>query len=134
MDEKKLFSLIKEKLIPDLEKTDQYSYRDGISKEFEMTLELKCRRAHYRFLLLEKDKYDKLILNKNPRYINSIPVYPYQNTFEVYSWNLNKIKEPYWFQKWCKETTDFGPERYVKKWVTMLDTHKAKNLTSKLFN
>ena len=134
MDERKLFNLIKEKIIPDLEKTDQYSYKDATSKEFEMVLELKCRRQHHRFLILEKEKYDKLILNKNPRYINSIPVYPYQNTFEVYSWNLKKLENPRWIQKWCKETTDFGPDKYILKWVTMFDIHKEKNLSSKLFN
>jgi hypothetical protein len=133
MNEQRLFNLIKENLIPDLEKTDQYNPKDATSVEYDMALELKCRKAHYRFLILEKVKYEKLIKSKNPRYICSIPVYPYKNTFEVYSWDLNKLNDIRWFEKWCKETTEFGPIKYVKKWVCMLDTQKGKNLSTKLF-
>jgi hypothetical protein len=134
MNEQRLFTLIKEKLLPDLEKTDQYNFSDATSKEYDYQIELKCRASHYRFLMIEKVKYDKLMTSKNPRYINSIPVHPYENTYAVYSWDLKKLDQPRWFEKWCKETTEFGPVKYVKKWVAMLDTHKAKNLSPMLFN
>lgn len=133
MNEQILFQLLKEKLIPDLEPTDQYNPTDGTSIKNELALELKCRNAHYRFLMIEKNKYDKLILSKNARYINSIPVFPYENTFEVYSFNIKKMPEPIWFYKWCKETTHFGPVKYVRKLVGMLDKEKSRNLTKKLF-
>lgn len=134
MNEQKLFNLLKDKLIPDLEKTDQFNPKDATSEMYDMALELKCRKAHYRFLILEKVKYEKLIKSKNPRYICSIPVYPYTDTYEVYSWDLHKLENIKWFQKYCKETTEYGPEKYIKKWVCMVDTHKAKNLSRRLFN
>jgi hypothetical protein len=134
MNEQILFELLKEKLIPDLEKTDQYNFSDGTSEYFDAAVELKCRSCHYRYLLIQKDKYDKLMTSNNPRYINSIPIAPYQNTYGVYSWNLNTVEEPRWRYRMCIETTQFGPPTYVRKLVGFLDIHNAKNLTSRLFN
>lgn len=133
MNEQILFSLLKEKLIEDLEHTDQFNPTDGTSIINELSIELKCRSAYYKYLLIEKSKYDKLILSKNARYINSIPVHPYENTFEVYSFDIKRLPEPRWSLRWCKETTQFGPPKYVQKLVGMLDKDKAKNITNKLF-
>ena len=133
MNESILFNLLKEKLIPDLLPTDQYNPTDGTSIKNELALELKCRSYCYRFLLIEKNKYDKLILHKNARYINSTPNGGDNLTYLVYSFDVKKMPEPVWFYKWCKETTYFGPVKYVRKLVGMLDKHKAKNLTNKLF-
>jgi len=133
MNELLLFNLLKEKLIKDLEHTDQFNPTDGTSIINELSIELKCRSAHYRYLMIEKNKYDKLILSKNARYINSIPVYPYENTFEVYSFNIKKLPEPRWSWRFCKETTEFGPVKYVRKLVGMLDKDQATNITNKLF-
>ena len=135
MVEKELFQLLKNKIIPDLQKTEgQYSYSDATSESFNSVIELKCRTAHYRYLLIQKDKYDKLMTNENPRYINSIPVYPYDgNSFEVYSWDLKKVPEPRWRLRRCIETTEFAPPNYVMKMVGFLDIKIGKNLTKKLF-
>ena len=134
MNEQILFQLLKEKLIPDLIKTDQYSYNDATSEYFDASIELKCRSAYYKYLLIEKSKYDRLMTSSNARYINSIPVHPYENTYQVYSWNLNRLPEPRWSYRMCKETTEFGPVNYVRKLVGFLDISVGKNLTSILFN
>jgi hypothetical protein len=133
MEEKILFNLLKEKLIVDLEPTDQYNPTDGTSIKYELSIELKCRSKYYGFLLIEKNKWDKLSLAKNARYINSIPNGRDNLTYEVYSFDIKKLSQPHWFYKWCKETTQFGPPVYVRKLVGLLDNKKAKNLTDKLF-
>lgn len=133
MNENELFRLLKQHLIPDLEATDQFNPTDGTSSKHKMAIELKCRSYCYRFLLIEKNKYDKLLLHKNARYINSIPNGRDNLTYEVYSFDINKLPEPVWQYKWCKETTEFGPVKYVRKLVGMLDKNNAKNITNLLF-
>jgi len=53
LTEEILFRYLK-RMINDLEKTSQFSYRDAYSKRFNLTLELKCRRTHYQDILIEK--------------------------------------------------------------------------------
>lgn len=131
MNESLLFNLIKHKLVPDLEATDQFNPTDGISKEKELGIELKCRRQHYRYLLIEKKKYDKLIQHKQARYINSIPN---GDKYEVYSWNVKKLSNLRWHMKWMPETTDFGKKCWVEKEVAFIDRNCAINITDALFN
>ena len=133
MKENTLFNIIKEKLIPDLEHTDTYNPTDGTSIKYDMAIELKCRSYCYRFLMIEKSKYEKLLQHKNARYVNSVPNGKDNLSYVVYSWNVHKIKDPVFFWKWCKETTEFDKPNYVRKLVAMLDTHKATNITNKLF-
>jgi hypothetical protein len=93
--------------------------------ETQNRIELKCRRKHYNTLILEKSKYDALILesNKNldiPIYINSTPE-------GVYLFNLNGI-ELKWFEKSLPATTEFKKRFWVKKEITELDVLKAIKL------
>ena len=131
MKEQVLFNLIKRNLIPDLESTDEYNPTDAFSKEKDLAIELKCRKTHYRFLLIEKDKYDKLLLYKNSRYINSIPN---GDKTEIYSWNLKKLNNLQWYWKLLPETTEFNRTSWVKKQVALIDKNLAINITNILLN
>jgi hypothetical protein len=122
MTERELFSLVK-KLIPDLKETSTYSYRDGYSNDLKLTIELKCRRRHYDYLLIEKSKYDKLLQNKRMRYINSTPI-------GVFSFNLNKIEEPNWWVEEMPASTDFDRSQRINKEVGYLNIKDAKNITN----
>lgn len=125
MDEKKLFSLLKEKLIPDLEKTDLFNPKDCTSTSLNLSIELKCRRYHYDYLLLEKKKYDSLIKNKRIRYICSTPK-------GIYSFNLKKLKDIVWFNDWLPATTDFYNSEMVMKEITFLNINDATNISNQL--
>lgn len=125
MDEKKLFSLLKEKLIPDLEKTDLFNPKDCTSTSLNLSIELKCRKYHYDYLLLEKKKYDSLIKNKRIRYICSTPK-------GIYSFNLKKLKDIVWFNDWLPATTDFYNSEMVMKEITFLNINDATNISNQL--
>ena len=124
MNEKELFLLVK-KIIPDLQETTTYSFRDGYSSDLKLSIELKCRRRHYDYLLIEKSKYDKLISNKRMRYINSTPQ-------GIFSFNLKKIEEPNWWVEEMPATTDFDRCKRVNKEVGYLNIKDAKNITDLL--
>jgi hypothetical protein len=120
--EKDLFQFIKENYIEDLEQTEQYSYDDATSEIKKMHIELKCRYTHYDDLMIEKKKYDKLIIHKRCRYICSTPE-------GIYSFNLHKIDEPQWEIKKMPRTTEFGSYyEKIDKEVGYLHISKAKKL------
>jgi hypothetical protein len=125
MDEKKLFLLLKQNLIPDLEKTDLFNPKDCTSTSLNLSIELKCRKYHYDFLLLEKKKYDSLIKNKRIRYICSTPK-------GIYSFNLKKLKNIVWFNDWLPATTDFYNSEIVMKEITFLNINDATNISKLL--
>ena len=93
--------------------------------ETQNRIELKCRRKHYSTLILEKSKYDAMLLesNKNldiPIYINSTPE-------GIYLFNLNEI-DIKWFTKSLPATTEFKKRIWVKKEITELEIIKAIKL------
>lgn len=124
MNEKELFLLVK-KIIPDLQETTTYSFRDGYSSDLKLSVELKCRRRHYEYLLIERSKYEKLLRNKRMRYINSTPE-------GIFSFNLKKIEEPNWWVEEMPATTDFDRCKRVNKEVGYLNIKDAKNITDLL--
>jgi hypothetical protein len=125
MDEKKLFQLLKQNLIPDLEKTDLFNPKDCTSTSLNLSIELKCRRQHYDFLMLEKKKYDSLIKNKRIRYICSTPK-------GIYSFNLKKLNNIVWFNDWLPATTNFYNSEIVMKEITFLNINDATNISKLL--
>jgi hypothetical protein len=125
LDETKLFNLLKNNLIPDLEKTDQFNSSDATSNEYNLSIELKCRNEHYTTLLIEKKKYDKLILNSKCRYIVS-------TSLGIFSFNLKKIKEPVWYEQWLPNTYHFDKPELTLKEVGYLHINQAKNITNQL--
>lgn len=125
MNEEELFNKLKEKLIPDLEKRNPKSYRDGYSPSHNLSVELKCRRSDYEHLIIEKMKWDKLIIEPNVRYVNSMPR-------GIYSFDLKNIPEPIWFDKMLPAQTDFDRKEKITKKVGLLDVRLAKNITKLL--
>lgn len=125
MNEEELFNKLKEKLIPDLEKRNPKSYRDGYSPSHNLSVELKCRRSNYEHLIIEKMKWDKLIIEPNVRYVNSMPR-------GIYSFDLKSIPEPNWFDKMLPAETDFDRKEKITKKVGLLDVRLAKNITKLL--
>jgi hypothetical protein len=121
MNEEILFRLIKTR-IPDLEKTSQFSYRDGYSKKYDLTIELKCRYTHYDTLLIEKIKYDKLIKHNRVLYINSTPI-------GIFSFDLIKLPEPIWYNQDMPKQTEFEDTYDIKKLVGYLSIYQATDLS-----
>jgi hypothetical protein len=120
LNEEKLFNLLKTKLIPDLEKTDQYNPTDAFSTLRKKVYELKCRRADYSDLLIEKIKWDSLIQKGSVYYINSTPR-------GIFSFNLKKIEEPEWVVGMMPKTTEFENTNKIPKVVGYLDIYKDGN-------
>lgn len=120
-NEKQLFQLLKKRLIPDLESTDVYNPKDAVSARYGAAFELKCRKKHYDYLILEKFKYDKLIKYDRARYIVSTP-------YGVYSFNLKTIK-PEWFDAMLPATTEFENSNWIQKKVAYLNISESKNIS-----
>jgi hypothetical protein len=125
MGEKQLFNLIKSNLIPDLKQTEQFHPTDATSDKLNLTIELKCRNEHYSTLLIEKNKYDKLILNKKARYICSTPS-------GIFSFNVKKLPAPVWQKQWLPDTYHFDKPQYILKEVGYYHTNQSKNITNQL--
>ena len=125
LNEKKLFNLLKNNLVPDLEETEQLNPADATSNKLNHSIEFKCRIHHNYTLVIEKKKYDKLILNEKSRYICSTPL-------GIYSFNIKKIKEPVWFEQWLPDTYHFDKPKLTLKQVGYFHINQAKNITSLL--
>lgn len=122
MTEQSLFDYIKSTYLEDLEKSEHtYEYIDATSTGYRLTIELKCRTAHYDELIIEKDKYDSLMdraqdLGFTPFYINSTPK-------GIYAFNLRKITVTWTTKRLPASTFDKGPE--IDKQVALLHIDKA---------
>ena len=93
--------------------------------ETQNRIELKCRRKHYDTLILEKGKYDALILESSKNL--DIPIYINSTPDGVYLFNLNEI-DIKWFTKSLPATTEFKKRIWVKKEITELEVIKAIKL------
>ena len=125
LNEKKLFNLLKNNLVPDLEETEQFNPADATSNKLNLSIELKCRNKHYSNLVIERNKYNKLILNEKSRYICSTPL-------GIYSFNLKKLPEPIWEYRSLPDTYHFDKPELIRKEVGYLHINQAKNITSLL--
>ena len=107
LKEPELFSYLKEFYYPDLEPSDdKFSKYDCISKDAKVYIELKSRNTHYDDLLIEKIKYDAILeqaiaLKYKPYYINATPQ-------GIWAFNLSKIKDIKWEDKWLPQNTEFS--------------------------
>jgi|TARA_R110000744_G_scaffold376302_1_gene490451 hypothetical protein len=124
--ENDLFNYLLMCCYPDLQKAKkQMSRWDCYSVENRHRIELKCRRNHYNELLIERKKYDAMILKSNenldiPIYINSTPE-------GVYSFNLFKVV-PQWFVAYHNKTTEFSNTKKIAKQIAMLPITEAEIL------
>lgn len=116
--EQLLFDWLEDNTYPNLLKAkNQMSRWDCYAPIFKHRIELKCRRTHYDTLLLEKKKYDAMILESDkhldtPIYINSTPK-------GIYSFDLSLLK-PEWETKRLRNNTDFGNSQIIEKQVCFL--------------
>lgn len=120
LDELKLFNLLKQQLIPDLTPTDKFNPTDGTSEQYQLSLELKCRNEHYKYQLIEKKKYKKLILNRRARYITSTPL-------GIFSFDLKKLPEPNWREMYLQKSQE--DKTKIKKEVGFLPIDNAKDIS-----
>ena len=107
MKETELFDYLKDKHFPDLVKSEStFDSFDCVAHNKGLYIELKCRHTHYPELLIEKSKYERLRLeatfnNLDPWYINSTPD-------GVWGFDLSRVPEPAWEERWMPTTTEFA--------------------------
>lgn len=107
MNESDLFDYLKTNHFPNLTKSEStYDSFDCMDIYTGYYIELKCRHTHYPDLLIEKSKYDRLQLEAkfhslSPWYINSTPE-------GVWGFDLSRVPEPTWEERWMPTTTEFA--------------------------
>lgn len=127
MNEQILFNYLKEKYWNDLTKSkDKFSFYDCFSESKKTRIELKCRKKHYQNLLIEKDKYFKLIkgyIEKNeiPLYINSTPE-------GIYAFDLRKINPSWSTDKRMPQTTEFDVTNRIEKTYALINIEQGKKI------
>ena len=129
MKEQELFDWLKAGHYSDLEKSsNEYDGFDCTSNHYKMFIELKSRLTHYDTLLLERKKFDFLVvtaevLGYQPWYINSTPL-------GVWAFPLNSVvKDLEWVDKWLPTTTEFQNKSKTSKLVTFLPLELGIKLT-----
>tara|TARA_S200002703_G_scaffold157782_1_gene166555 strand:- start:1479 stop:1859 length:381 start_codon:yes stop_codon:yes gene_type:complete len=124
--EQQLFEYLRKGYYPDLVKAkSQMSRWDCYSPNTYHRIELKCRKKHFDTLLIERKKYDAMVLKCQdnldiPIYINSTPE-------GVYRWNLYNV-EPEWFTKKIRATTEFANNNLIDKEIALLEVIDAEVL------
>lgn len=113
-----MFNYIKTRYVPDLVKSNQYDSWDCKSTQNRMVIELKARRNHYHELLIEKSKYEALLLAASRStftawYINATPE-------GIWAFNLSKLNKPKWIDRPMPKTTDFADNKQLIKQVGYL--------------
>jgi hypothetical protein len=127
LTEQALFDLLKKRIARDLRKVDdEFSNYDCISDESTAYIELKCRKTHYNYLMIERYKYDRLVeqameINYNPIYINSTPK-------GVWAFNLNYVQPRWYMQDNLPKTTEFENNEKVTKEVGYLNVEGGVKL------
>lgn len=127
MNEELLFEFLKLNLYPDLEKAPGiFDAFDCTSEKAGHFIELKCRQTHYPTLLIEQQKYRKLITQSYhrellPFYINSTPL-------GIFSFDLTEMDEPEWFHMQMPATTEFAKTEKIDKIVGYLPLEEAVRL------
>ena len=125
LKEKDLFNWLKENIYPDLVMAkNKMSRWDCYAPETRHRIELKCRRAHYPTLLIEKKKFDAVVdkckkYSDAPIYINSTPkgIFAFDLSLVTVNWEVNN-RNP--------ATTYFGNNARVSKEVSYLSIEEAK--------
>lgn len=131
MKEAELFQYLKDSHYPDLVKSEgTYDTFDCITEQFKMYIELKSRRTHYPTLLIEKVKYDNLILAAGARqlapwYINSTPE-------GVWAFHLTPDIEIPWSTQYLPVTTDFANKSKIDKMVGFLPLEAGVQLDASI--
>jgi len=124
--EQQLFEYLRKDHYPDLVKAkSQMSRWDCYSPITFHRIELKCRTKHFDALLIEKKKYDAMVLKCKDNL--DIPIYINYTPEGVYRWNLYNV-EPKWFTKKIKATTEFANNNLIDKEIALLEVIDAEVL------
>ena len=125
--EKQLYHFLKEKFISDLQKTKFATSRyDCFSTQYNLDIELKCRRTHYDDLIIEKPKYDALI--KRSVDFGTIPVYVNSTPKGVWAFYISEFNMQ-WQVKSLPITTDFGKKFHIPKDISYFSISEGIDLT-----
>lgn len=126
--ERDLFVWIKKNFISDLEPSvSSTSVYDCFSKHYNLDIELKCRRTHYPTLIIEKKKYDALMLRSKK--FGTIPVYINSTPQGVWAFYINDI-EIEWQNKLLPKETDFSDNTFISKTIGYLQLNSGTDLAS----
>lgn len=124
--ESELFAFVKENFLPDLKMSEvKYSRYDCYSEAYGMDIELKCRRAHYDDLIIERSKHDALLeraikFGTRAVYINSTPL-------GVWAFYISRTRIK-WEERDLPRNTDFGDQGKIKKEIGYLNIHEGTKL------
>jgi hypothetical protein len=127
MTEETLFNYLKGNYWSDLNQSkNKFSYWDCFSESTKTRIELKCRKTHYENLMIEKEKYYKLVrkyIEKNeiPLYINSTPK-------GIYAFDLREIKPVWTTNKQMPQTTEFEITNKVEKTYGLINISQGKKI------
>ena len=127
MKELELFDYLKGNHFPDLTKSEgTFDSFDCYSQEKNSYIELKSRATHYPDLLIERSKYHRLmaeamLLTLDPWYINSTPE-------GIYGFDLTRVPEPAWEERFMPRTTEFANRDKITKVVGFLHLDYAVTL------
>lgn len=128
MKEQELFAWLKDNKYPDLEKSGKFNASwDCVSIQNKLTIELKSRNTHYDDLLIEKKKYDRLLLlaaedEHIPYYINSTPK-------GIWGFDLFTIQID-WTERLMPVVTEFPSKGKIIKKVGLLPCNQGEQLLS----
>ena len=103
-------------MYPDLTPLSATDRADGITHN--AYIEIKCRRAHYETLMIEKHKWDYLAdirarTGARTLYISATPK-------GVYEWDLGALNAPEWALMRLPDKTDFAGAKKIDKLVGFL--------------
>lgn len=127
LKEPELFGWLKEFYYPDLTKSEsKFATFDCVSDKDKLYIELKTRNTHYDELLIEQIKYQAIkdaatFLGMKPLYINCTPE-------GIYAFDLGKIVEPEWQEKWLPANTEFSSRGNKTKVVGFIHIDQAEKL------
>jgi hypothetical protein len=127
MNEKTLFDYLKNKYWNDLElSTDEFSSWDCFSHSTKIRIELKCRKTHYKELMIEKQKYYSLVkkyieINEIPLYINSTPE-------GIFAFDLRTINPVWITDKIMPKTTERNTKTKTQKTYGLINIKEGKKI------
>ena len=128
MNEKELFTKLKEYYLPDLAKSvGQYDSYDCFSVQQKCFIELKCRKSHYQNLMIEQSKYARVKYEALERGLT--PLYICSTPQGVWAFNLTQFEPEWKDQTDLPTTTEFKDTSRRTKSVGFLPINKGNKLS-----
>ena len=123
MNEQQLHQLIKNRLVPDIDRLTEFDAADAYSTRFNQYYEYKCISKFHPRIMLEKQKYDEIINLPNIRYVIS-------NPRGIWSFNLRTLPPFEWEEIYVHHSTFYHREQeYINKTCAFLPLGWARDLT-----